>query len=516
MNTNFKKYLTFLMIVCMGLYVLPVLARSGSGQGGGGVSGGMRSGGGSKGSVSGGFRSSGNIGRSGSSFSGNKGAISGRSSGNIGRSNSGIRSSGDMGRASGSFRSSSTPTRRDFTSTGGTSRFNSTSNQFNRGSFNSRNFNSGTVQPNSNRFEGRTSQKSFNDSRQFNSNRFEGRNQKSFNNDKFKNDSGRFSSNRFKDGDFHKKSFSHGKHDFDNRHHDGRHHDGHHHDGHHNKHFFVNPFFSYLYFNPFYDSGYFYNPYFYGYPYYYGYGSPYGYGYGDNYPYGYGYGDRYNTYNYYDTSPYQYSTEGREQYSDSAAGQDTQTSPASAPFNEGVKAFRDADYKTAAAKFLESQKLKPQDKILPFAYTQAILAQGDYTAAAAALRDAVSKVNTETEGVFYPRGMYSSEEVLQRQLDNLSLAADTNPQNADLQLLVGYNKLGMGDIDKAEAALKPIVNDNINGPAAGALLKVVDKVRADREANPQQQPQKQTPQRQPQSGGQPQPPTPKSESPSYY
>ena len=114
-------------------------------------------------------------------------------------------------------------------------------------------------------------------------------------------------------------------------------------------------------------------------------------------------------------------------------------------FDEGVKAFGSNDYATAAKKFAEAMKLAPEDKVLPFAYAQAVFAGGNYNDAVITLRAALAKIDAETEGVFYPRGLYSSDDILLKQIKTLSDVAAMNSQNANLQLLLGYQQLGMGD-----------------------------------------------------------------------
>jgi hypothetical protein len=261
------------------------------------------------------------------------------------------------------------------------------------------------------------------------------------------------------------RDFDHG-HDFD---HDRGHFSDQDRDFHHN-HFFFNPVFDSFFFNPFFETGVFYNPCFNGYYY----GSPwYGYyPYYDYYPYGYSYGtggnSYYNTYNYY-TNPIVGTENG--------AGAAGSTTSADNYFNEGVRMFGNGNFTFAAEKFKAAMSLVPQDKVLPFAYAQAVFASGDYVTAATAVRDAVARITPETEGIFYPRRMYSSDVVIQHQIKALAGAVQMNENNASLQLLLGYNELGIGELDKAEAALKIASTDQANGPTATALLKLVAKLR---------------------------------------
>lgn len=237
---------------------------------------------------------------------------------------------------------------------------------------------------------------------------------------------------------------------------------------------------------PYYHLGYVfvnpcgYWPYDYSYVRYYWYGCyPY-YWYGYN-PVPYEYGG--NTNNYYTYNNY-YGSENAGPANENAAPSTPNYSPpqpaAETPtdkyFDEGVKAFSAGDYSTAVAKFDQAGKMAPEDKVLPFAYSQALLAVGDYKAAAQALRTALAKVNPVDEGVFYPRGLYSSDDILLKQIGTLSKKANQNKQDMDMQLLLGYQQLGLGELDKAAEPLKNASVDLTNGPAANALMQLLDKL----------------------------------------
>jgi hypothetical protein len=263
-------------------------------------------------------------------------------------------------------------------------------------------------------------------------------------------------------------SFDHGHgHDFDHHHdHDFDHH-------HHDHDFFFSPFFT---------TGFFFNPcytgyYPYGYDYYY---SP---GY-DYYPYGYDYGaapnNYYNTYNYYYTNPI-------DSMADNSTAPAAAATPAENYFTEGVKMFSNANYSAAAEKFGAAKNLVPQDRVLPFAYAQAVFASGDYISAAAAVRDAVAKINPENDGIFYPRRMYPNDAALQQQIRTLEEKVQLNKSNSSLQLLLGYNELGINNLDKAEVALSIASADPTNGPTAEALLKLVNKLRTNNAETPNTQ-----------------------------
>ena len=122
-------------------------------------------------------------------------------------------------------------------------------------------------------------------------------------------------------------------------------------------------------------------------------------------------------------------------------------------------------------------ELAPDEIVLPFAYVQAVFAQGEYESAADALREVLAKTSPEKEGVFYPRGLYPAENALQAQVDQLGEKATSNPLDADLQLLLGYQLLGMGRLDEAA---KPLANarlDYNNHQAATRLLSLLEKLK---------------------------------------
>jgi len=212
-------------------------------------------------------------------------------------------------------------------------------------------------------------------------------------------------------------------------------------------------------------------------------------------------GDTYNyyTYNYYyndDTVPFESSqaTDGigpvdadsfadvREKLAQQAAEQPDQATLADGYFEEAVKAFEADDYGTAVEKFAEAMELAPDDMVLPFAYSQALLANEQYSEAAEVLRTTLAKVSPEKEGVFYPRGLYADEDILFEQIDRLSEKAELYSFDADLQLLLGYQLLGIGEIDNAIEPLQQASQDLENAAAAGILLDLLEKIRTESEA----------------------------------
>jgi len=208
-------------------------------------------------------------------------------------------------------------------------------------------------------------------------------------------------------------------------------------------------------------------------------------------------GDNYNyyTYNYYgqqaatgtdytagatDVTPVDHTTFAdvreklaRQQQQDPAIQTDADTL-----FDEGVKAFEQSSYAEAEEKFAKAMALAPQDIILPFAYGQALLAQGKYAQAAEILRIAIEKSTPDKEGVYFPRGLYLDENTLEDQIDVLVRQAEINPYDADIQLLLGYHWLGTGETEKSFGPLNRAKDDPRNITAATMLLNLAEKIKA--------------------------------------
>ncbi len=159
-------------------------------------------------------------------------------------------------------------------------------------------------------------------------------------------------------------------------------------------------------------------------------------------------------------------------------------------FSEAVEAFERGDYNEAILKFRVAMVLEPSDIILPFAYSQALFARGDYEAAAASLRavlmsmvppiETTAQTQDESQDtVYYPRGLYKKPEYLQQQIQALAARVAANPNNTDLQLLLGYHLLGSGQADKALIPLGEASKDPANREAVRILLNLREKVLED-------------------------------------
>jgi tetratricopeptide (TPR) repeat protein len=204
-------------------------------------------------------------------------------------------------------------------------------------------------------------------------------------------------------------------------------------------------------------------------------------------------GDNYYTYNFYgdDGSYTTYSSSTPVDQSTLAAVRaKLEQKKAAAPaaqtladtrFDEGVQSFEAGDYDTAVVKFAAARALSPQDVILPFAHAQALFANGQYDEAAVVLRQALKDTTPEQEGVFFPRGLYANDDLLFGQIEKLLDKADQT-DDPNLQLLLGYQLVGVGETGYAREQLELARQDPSNAEAAGILLNVVEKV--EKEAGP--------------------------------
>jgi tetratricopeptide (TPR) repeat protein len=204
-------------------------------------------------------------------------------------------------------------------------------------------------------------------------------------------------------------------------------------------------------------------------------------------------GDNYYTYNFYgdDGSYATYSSSTPVDQSTLAAVRAKLEQKNAAPpapqtladtrFDEGVKSFEAGDYHAAVTQFAAARALSPQDVILPFAQAQALFADGQYDEAAVVLRQALQNTTPEQEGVFFPRGLYANDDVLFGQIEKLLDKADQT-DDPNLQLLLGYQLLGVGETGYAREQLEQARQDPSNAEAAGILLNVVEKL--EKEAGP--------------------------------
>ena len=204
----------------------------------------------------------------------------------------------------------------------------------------------------------------------------------------------------------------------------------------------------------------------------------------------------YYTYNYYnndnaapfessratgDIKPVDHNTfaDVREKLARQSAEQPNKETLADSYFKDAVKAFEEGDYGTAVDKFAEAIKLEPDDMVLPFACVQALFADGEYSKAAEVLREAISKLPPDREGIFFPRGLYPDDDILFEQIDHLAEKADLCCFDGDLQLLLGYQLLGAEKLDQAIQPLQRAELEAVNKDTAALLLDLLKKIKTD-------------------------------------
>jgi hypothetical protein len=144
-------------------------------------------------------------------------------------------------------------------------------------------------------------------------------------------------------------------------------------------------------------------------------------------------------------------------------------------FDEGVKAFEAERYAEAADKFRQAMEAQKNDRVIPFSYSQALFADGRYADAAEALRSALATSSVESEGVFYPRGLYKNDDSLFKDIDRLMDRAEGSPQDTDLQLLLGYHLLGVGEAEQARGPLEHAAKDGRNQHSVEILMDLLSK-----------------------------------------
>lgn len=166
----------------------------------------------------------------------------------------------------------------------------------------------------------------------------------------------------------------------------------------------------------------------------------------------------------------------REKMAQEAAEGPAPETDADVYFEQAVKSFEGGDFAGAELAFRAAMEQSPEDMILPFAYSQTLFAQGKYNESAEALRKALAQTEPEKEGVFYPRGLYKDENVLFDQIEALNdVAAQSDELKGDLELLLGYHLLGIGETEAAITPLESASQDPKNADAAVVLLDLVVK-----------------------------------------
>lgn len=196
-------------------------------------------------------------------------------------------------------------------------------------------------------------------------------------------------------------------------------------------------------------------------------------------------GVTYNTYNYYTneapaaqpaSTPYYDLGNPKPTEPEQPVDEPEYQTAADLCFEHAVELFAAGNYADAIAQFREAVTLSPEDVILPFTYAQALFANGDYALAASVLRSAIAQIPDDELTIYYPRGLYQDETVLNDQVAKLEAAAASEPFNADHQLLLGYQYMGLGDLNKARGPLAEAAKNPANEVTVGKLMELAAKL----------------------------------------
>jgi hypothetical protein len=145
-------------------------------------------------------------------------------------------------------------------------------------------------------------------------------------------------------------------------------------------------------------------------------------------------------------------------------------------FAQAVELFTAGKYEEAVAQFRDAIRISPNDVVLPFTYSQALFANEEYAHSASVLRAALAAIPDDQLTIYYPRGLYEKEEYLTAQIAVLEKAAEAEPFAGDYHLLLGYQYLGIGDLEKAAAPLARAAQDPANEQAAAMLIELASKI----------------------------------------
>jgi tetratricopeptide (TPR) repeat protein len=108
-------------------------------------------------------------------------------------------------------------------------------------------------------------------------------------------------------------------------------------------------------------------------------------------------------------------------------------------------------------------------------HSQALFANAQYIDAARILRGALEKAPLDTPGLFYAKYLYLESNVLTQQIEKLDHAAQAEPENADMQLLLGYQLMAVGKYEQSLSALGKAQPDETNTKTAEMLIGLMEQ-----------------------------------------
>lgn len=146
-------------------------------------------------------------------------------------------------------------------------------------------------------------------------------------------------------------------------------------------------------------------------------------------------------------------------------------------FDNAVEAFAIGKYESAITEINRAMDLAPNDAVLPFTLSQGLFAEGRYTEAALTLREIFNDMPRDEETLYYPRGLYSEEAILDDQILTLSKRVEIEPFNGELNLLLAYHFLGTGQLDKVESPLLQAKLDSDNSVSTAIMQDLLNKAK---------------------------------------
>jgi thioredoxin-like negative regulator of GroEL len=149
-----------------------------------------------------------------------------------------------------------------------------------------------------------------------------------------------------------------------------------------------------------------------------------------------------------------------------------------------AEVFAAGDFDKALLLAKEAVDEEPDSAALRLLYSQTLFATEKHAYAAVVLRYALAQIQRQQQDLSYPIGFYPDESALNAQIDNLARKAKDNPDRADLQLLLGYQLLGVHKFDQAELPLQKARDDVINADAARMLIDVLQNASQTKETQP--------------------------------
>ncbi|MBW8017904.1 MAG: hypothetical protein FVQ82_17170 [Planctomycetes bacterium] len=144
-------------------------------------------------------------------------------------------------------------------------------------------------------------------------------------------------------------------------------------------------------------------------------------------------------------------------------------------FGNAVEAFGGGDYQSAIDAVNKAIVLAPEDEVLPFTLAQSLFADGRYTQAVVLLRKIFNKMPRNRETLYYPRGLYLEEKVLEKQILALSKKVENEPANTELNLLLAYHLLGTGELDKVAGPLYQATFDEENSVSVAIMEDLLEE-----------------------------------------